>query len=219
MSIFKSKAKDVLNDFEAPGLIESLFWTTREDRSALEDATTSQIREAFRTWVQSTEVDQELAHAVIPELGGPGTEMLSPSELLLKKHMLISPRYRFCIQVDEIALNSVLRYHNQGNSFYSGHVNVISLNWELPDPDDEEHANATDLGYDTIDQGELPIESCRLYDVGWMRCDIGHILPTLYSYLIKNANFEEWYYRRPPAIANGWNDRYYPPDDIALPKL
>src|ERR1700759_3572411 len=104
----------------------------------------------------------------------------------------------------------MLRYHNRGDTFNNGNVNVISFKWELPDYDDREHANAAQLGDNPIVEGESPIESCRLYNVGWMRYDIEHILPTLYSYLIKDTNFEEWYYRRAPSIANGWNGHETP---------
>jgi hypothetical protein len=79
----------------------------------------------------------------------------------------LGPRSRYCIKFDDIALNSVLKYSEKSLSLsYSGHVNLIKLEWEMTDPNAPEHQNAEEEGYDPVHQGELPIDGCRSIDVG-----------------------------------------------------
>jgi hypothetical protein len=218
MKIFKAQAEDAIaNACGAPWLYQKLSWTVVEDRS-LKGATTAQVRAAFRNWIFSPQADSEIPAAlrqrvdIIP----PGH---TPEEARLLSRTRVAPRYQYCVQVDDIALKSILKYgEEEPYSNYHGHVNIVKVDWEIPDPNTPEHKDAEKLGYNPVDEGEPPIEGCRLYDVGWMRCDVEGMLSALYTYLVKDGNWDDWYYHRPPQVWWDGSQASDAPDDVPDPK-
>ena len=160
MKIFKRQAEyAIVNAGGAPKLYQKLSWTVVEDRS-LEGATTAQVRATFRNWIFSPQAESEIPatlrqpRSIIP----PGH---SPEEEKLVSRTSIAPRYRYCIQVDDIALNSILKY-----------------------------------GED----------------------EVGGMLSTLYSYLVEDGYWDEWYYHRPPRVWQDSSRFSNAPEDVPPPK-
>jgi hypothetical protein len=116
----------------------------------------------------------------------------------------LSPRYSFCLHVDAEALDSVVHGAPQPPELDSsgvGWVALIDANWDLPDPDTFDYQdNGMDPRiHDPTDEGEVPVEGCKLYDVGWMRMGAQSIGISAYSALTNPANWVHLY-RRPPAV-------------------
>jgi hypothetical protein len=218
MDIFKRRSESVIvNSLGAPALHERLSWTVVEDAS-LEGATTAQVREAFEKWIFSPQAGSEIS-ANLRQLRRIYPPSHDQEDVKVTSRVLIAPRYHYCIQVDDIALNSMLKHGmDDESSDYRGHVNLINVYWSISDPNDPEHKDAEELEYNLIDQGQPPIEGCRMHDVGWMRCDVGGMLSTLYSYLVQDGNWIDWYYRRPPLIWQEGTDYVDAPKDIPLLK-
>jgi hypothetical protein len=114
----------------------------------------------------------------------------------------MAPRYHYCVQVDDIALKSILEC-GKNDVGYRGQVNLINVYWSFPNHDEAERKEAEEAKVDLIDEGEPPIEGCRLYDVGWMRYDIRDMLISLYGYSVRDRVREDWYYERPPRVWKG----------------
>jgi hypothetical protein len=215
---FKDEVHDSLkNTFKTPDLLETLTWTVKEDRELFEGATIAQLRKIGRQWVTSKEVDEEIEEAVFYRLGlNIPYKPLSASEKTIDRRIDLSPRYKYCISIDSASLNGTLN-HLHNTSGYKGHVNVINLGWELPDPNDPEYANAEEEGYNPIDEGEPPIEGVRTWDVGWMRCSLDYVMPTFYSFLAEHGVWEERGYRRPPEVADDCISAVQAPKDVPSP--
>jgi hypothetical protein len=126
------------------------------------------------------------------------------------------------VQVDEIALQSVLKYGKVRELYYGdyiGHVNVIGPYLEIRDPNDPDFANEIAEEHDIHDQREELLEGSRMINVGWMRCDLSFLIPKLCQECSYCRNtFESWLYRRPPLKAGDSFGEYLLPNDIPLPK-
>jgi hypothetical protein len=96
----------------------------------------------------------------------------------------LSQRYRYCVQVDAVALESVI---HGAPSPPQGFVNFIWKDWEPSRPDPREEV-------------EEPIEGCTQHKVGWMRVAYQGVMVGMYYYL---HDWNDWYaeYRRPPEVA------------------
>jgi hypothetical protein len=147
-------------------MMDRLSITVFEDQSLLDGASTSIVREHFKQWA-ATAPQQEQGT-------GPA----------------LSQRYRYCVQVDAVALQSVI--HDaptppQLDTTSDGFVNLIWKDWEPYRPDRREAV-------------EEPIEDCTLNDVGWMRVAYQDVMVGMYCYL---RGWNDWYreYRRPPEVA------------------
>ena len=71
-------------------------------------------------------------------------------------------RYTFPIHVDAVSLHSVVHAAPQLPQYDMegiGYVNVLDCHWGDLDPEDQ-------------DEGEEPVEGCRLYDVGQMKAGL-----------------------------------------------
>ncbi|KAL2808973.1 hypothetical protein BJX63DRAFT_407186 [Aspergillus granulosus] len=99
-----------------PDLINSFRLTVMEDQAAFDGATTSIIREHFKQWTE-TAVEEEQGVGVRPR---------------------DAQRYQYCLQVDEDALETVVRqtpgleYSRYLNE--AGYVRLINKDWEPYDP-------------------------------------------------------------------------------------
>lgn len=159
-----------LRAYNGLDMMDSLSLTVVEDRSLLDDASTSVVREHFKQWA-ATAPQQEQGT-------GPG----------------LSQRYRYCVQVDADALESVVEDGSETpeiDTVADGFVNLIWKDWSpepftpprFPEPEEE------------------PIEGCTLQDVGWMMVAWQSLMVDMYYYL---RDYDDWYreYRRPPEIAH-----------------
>ena len=105
------------------------------------------------------------------------------------RHGTSSLRYRYCVQVGAVALESVI--HDapsppQPDTISDGFVNLI-WNREPSRPDSREEV-------------EEPIEGCTQHKVGWVRVAYQDVMVDVYHYL---RDWNDWYseYRRPPQVA------------------
>jgi hypothetical protein len=153
-----SKSLEFCNGLD---IMDSLSLTVIEDQSILDDASTSFVRMHFKQWAASAP-EREQGQGI-----GPG----------------LSQRYRYCIQVDEAALESIIEDEDDG------FVNLIKLEWEPHAPSAREPAKE-------------PIEDCTQHDVGWMMVASKSVMVGMHHYL---REYNNWYteYRRPPTIAHG----------------
>ncbi|KFY80503.1 hypothetical protein V499_00681 [Pseudogymnoascus sp. VKM F-103] len=83
-------------------IMDSLSLTIIQDQSIFDDASTSFVREHFKQWA-ATAPEEEQGEGI-----GPG----------------LSQRYRYCIQVDDYALESIMEDENDG------YVNLIKREWD-----------------------------------------------------------------------------------------
>ncbi|RHZ45543.1 uncharacterized protein CDV56_102885 [Aspergillus thermomutatus] len=168
------RIRDVLEFYQGLDLMDSLGLTVLEDRSLFDGATTSTVRNHFRQWAET---------AVEAEQGVGACQRRSQ-------------RYRYCIQVDEEALDSVV--HKVPAPWEEiccnnvGYVNFIDKEWEPYGPvyyEDE---------YDRlVEDPEEPIEGCTLHNVGWMKVHYDTVMVCKYNYMRDELAWD-WEYRRPP---------------------
>ena len=160
MEHLRHQIRDALEFYNGLDIMDSLGLTVIDDRSILDDASTSFVREHFKQWA-ATAPEQEQGVGI-----GPG----------------LSQRYRYCIQVDDFALESIIEDENDG------YVNLIQKDWEPHTADAREPA-------------EDPIEDCTLHDVGWMMVAYRDVMVDMY-YQLRGYNWHTEY-RRPPKVAHG----------------
>lgn len=105
MDILRQENRKALS-YEEGGLEmwESLDMTVFEDRSTLDGASKGFVREQFREWCKSAPQQEQGAEA---EAG-------------------CSQRYRYCLQVDEASLRSVVDALPRGGPYQQGFVNLIN---------------------------------------------------------------------------------------------
>jgi hypothetical protein len=161
MELLRNHIRQTLEFYNGLDILDSLSLTIIEDRSILDDASTSVVRELFKQWA-ATALEQEQGEGI-----GPG----------------LSQRYRYCIQVDDEALESIIE--DESDAF----INLIQKDWEPHTPNAREPA-------------EDPIEDCTLHDVGWMMVAYRDVMVDMYYQL---RGYNNWYteYRRPPKVARG----------------
>ena len=158
MERLRGRIRRTLEIYNGLDMMDSLSITVFEDRSILDDASTSVVRKHFK---------QRAATAPQQEQGtGPA----------------LSQRYRYCVQVDAEALESVIH-----DTISDGFVNLIWKDWEPDKPDHREEV-------------EEPIEGCTQHKVGWMNVAYQDVMVGMYYYL---RGWNDWYteYRRPPEVA------------------
>jgi hypothetical protein len=168
MERLRYQTRDSLEAYNGLDMMDSLSMTVFEDQSVFDGASTTIVREHFKQWA-ATAPQQEQGT-------GPA----------------LSQRYRYCVQVDAVALKSVI--HDApappaNDTFDEGFVNVIWLDWVPSSP----NAKGEEIGE--------PIEGCILQDVGWMRVAYQDLTVGMYYFL---RDYNAWYheYRRPPIVAH-----------------
>jgi hypothetical protein len=154
--LYQQVAK-TLQFYNGLDLMESLDLRVFDDPSLFDDASTSAVRDHFTEWAATASYQEQNT--------GPAQ----------------SQRYRYCIQVDDEALESVLSDEEYGV------VNLIWKDW-VPTSDPREPV-------------EEPVEDCTQVDVGWMMVDFSFVMVGMYYYL---RDWNAWYieYRRPPEVAD-----------------
>jgi len=168
----------------AEDLMDSLALTVFEDPS-LDGASKADVRERFKQWVASPEAGAERVRAdALPIVSG---------------SVETTPRFNYCIHVDEGALRSVVgggQPLSEADRPVVGYVNIIDGSWQWPDAADQ-----IERGYspeDPYNEHEPPLEGCRLHDVGWLRMSFIDVLPSAYEDL--DPYTWEDHYSRPPLI-------------------
>ncbi|KAK5127754.1 hypothetical protein LTR08_004214 [Meristemomyces frigidus] len=184
-------------------ILEQFSLTVFEDRSLFDGAGTAVIREHFRHWA---------ANAFRSEHSGTGEDVpRSPPAFLPSGHVPssyaaakggaaegTSPRYRFCVQVDTAALQSIL-YDAPAppgiDVTKKGWVKLIEGDW-TPCSENPRLRNRADPNvYDAI-------EGLTEDDVGWMKIPYQSIMTDDYLDFV-DRNHWTVSYVRPPTVA-GW---------------
>jgi hypothetical protein len=165
MQRFRHNIRQSLEVYNGLDMRESVWVTVIEDQSILDDASTSVVREHFKQWA-TTAPRQEQGEGI-----GPG----------------LSQRYRYCLQVDAAALESIVQDGSEIGNLSDGFVNLIWKDWEprAPAP---------------MDEVEEPVEGCTQHDVGWMMVAYQGVMVDMY-YLLRDCNDWSREYRRPPEVA------------------
>lgn len=168
MGHLRYRIRETLEIYNGLDMMDSLSITVIEDPSTFDGASTSVVREHFKRWA-ATAPQQEQGT-------GPA----------------LSQRYRYCVQVDAVALESIVRGSPaaQPNAIIDdGFVNLLWKDWESSyQPDPREAV-------------EEPIEGCTHNQVGWMRVAYQDVMVDMYHLL---RDWNDWYaeYRRPPEITH-----------------
>ena len=125
-------------------------------------------------------------------------------------HRVAAVRYRFCVAVDETALQSVASAKGEsriGNAW----MNLVEGDWTPEDTAAQREETRTQYiqnGLDLEDWDDevkiFPeIDGCIEGNVGWMKVCYQDLVPLLYSLLMDNNAFKELYLR-PPGIRAWW---------------
>lgn len=166
---------NLLSEENALDLNASIAWSVQDDRGALEGATVDQIRSRFTAWVAS-----DAARAEQPD----STQLTS------------SPRYQYCIHVDDEALDSVVRLAPRPpeTDFEGvGYVNLVDGLWS-DDADEPEVGDEDDAG-----DGQNPDDEDDEAEVGWMRVCADGLHPSVYSALLDRGMYYVMY-KKPPQV-------------------
>lgn len=79
---------------------------------------------------------------------------------------------------------------------FGGHVNFIKAGWRMRPEEEYAYFREEEGMEDLFDEGEEPLEGCRLYDVGWMKVRLTSLVP----YYSRVDDLWEELYRLPPAL-------------------
>ena len=189
MAILNRSVQESLQYDGTKELMDSLNHIVREDPSLLDGVSKELVRQRFREWVASPEADAE--------------RQMASAQPVLIDGIGSTPRYSYCVHVDEDALRSVVHDGNgtpeEGMTKIGGYVNLIKADWALPSGEEAEERRREFEIEDPCDEGEEPVEDCRMYDVGWMKVSIDSLMPGMYAMLQSGAWDEN--YVRPPDVA------------------
>ena len=190
MEFIESHVHETLESYDADDLKRSLRMTVHSEASILNGASKELVRERFKAWITSEDVRQELV-----SLDGQQTSISEVDK---------TPRYEYCLHVDQGALDSIIDPEKQlakEDAGIRGYVNLIDANWEMPDAGERAAQLRIDDPEedDPLDDGEEPIDGCKLYDVGWMKVSVIGLMPGGYAKL--RMRLWEENYVRPPALA------------------
>ncbi|GIJ87016.1 hypothetical protein Asppvi_005916 [Aspergillus pseudoviridinutans] len=158
-------------------MLESFAPTVLEDQPRFDNASASVIWEHFQKWVSTA----------------PQEEQGIPSEEAVFKS---SGRYKFCLMVNEEALQSVLNAPPPEDINDSGYVILVNGQWEPEVLTEDELA-----AYDSPPDEDFydPIEGSTLRDVGWMKMFYDQAV--INSFVNMGDRFDwDREYRRPPII-------------------
>ena len=166
-------------------ILDAFTLTVFSDRSLFDGADTSSIRAHFRQWAENAfRAEQQQQQPQDASVVGGGGEQVRIGQ---------SPRYRFCMQVDEAALHSVV--HDAPappapDATKKGWVKLIDKSW-IPIAEDP-RARPDPNVYE-------PIEGVNERDVGWMKVPYCRVMEEYYS---GNEGLNGWRteYCRPPKV-------------------
>ena len=173
--------------------------TVIEDANALDGASTQVVRQHFTEWCSRA----------LNEEQGSNEEIESRRQEAEPWYGSLALRYRFCVQVDEASLQSIVSAETAGE----GWVKLIKGAWkarasraseaETQQQEPETDGLVEDQGdYEEYEEDEEhpAIEGCTEEDVGWMKVQYQSVIPDFYVNL-RDPNAWIGDYRRPPDIA------------------
>lgn len=188
-NILIARTRHLISNSDTPSLADSLKWTFFDSAAAFNSASKDQLRRHFRAWARSAAVAEN-----------PRAQRLG-----LELH---APRYRFFVQVDGEAMESVLANSDvtDSNPHETGYVNLVDAQWRSQaDLVAEMKAKGDQHRWQehSVEDDYEPVEGCAEEEVGWFRLASSRMAPEVYDVLAADESM--WYveYQRPPAIACG----------------
>ena len=159
---------DITESLGDADLLDNLALTVFDDPKKFDGATTAVVRDHFKQWAATAEQEEQGPEFDPEQIKIPGSQ-----------------RYRYCIQITQEMLESVLADGNEKMPV----VRIIRGDWKEYSPYED--------GFRFEDEGEA-IEGCTLEDVGWINVPFEDVMLVTWCYLR-----DYWYieYRRPPAIS------------------
>lgn len=159
--------------------------TIMDDASQFDGASTSTIRNHFTDWC---------AQALHEEQGS-AEEIESRRQEPVPWYGSSAVRYRFCLQIDEDSLHSILTEPLEAWVKLINDDRELKARTESPtehELDDEDEG----VAYES-DEEYPPIEGCTDEDVGWMKVGFHSAPLTFYDYLRDPAAWSVLYHRPP----------------------
>lgn len=151
-------------------------------------------------WARSMqEVDLSPPNYVLPHLPRPRPER--------NPWTAEAVRYRFCLQIDEAAMRSII-LPEAGSWSGNTWLNLIEADWHSKDAAtefEEAWVDHVDLGLDK-DSFDFEVEiypeidGCIEKNTGWMKVPYDRLIPAIYADLIAPWWFDEYMYWRPPTV-------------------
>ncbi|RWA12799.1 hypothetical protein EKO27_g2301 [Xylaria grammica] len=194
MAIVSARARDGLESSDAPDILRMHHWRVFDDRKQFDGASKDHVRRHFRSWCASDEAMAEQYRIDSQPVRPDGLDTM----------LGMTPRYTYCIHVDAESLRSVIHDGPQppDHDLHGvGWVALIDSHWQMPNPEtfDFEGNGLDPETDDPTDEGEVPVEGCRLYEVGWMRMGTQSIGVPAYAFLQRPGLFYAAY-QRPPDV-------------------
>ncbi|KAI6812021.1 hypothetical protein KC340_g12541 [Hortaea werneckii] len=170
--------------------------TIFDDKSRFDIAKAQVVRQHFKYWRTSAVHQEQGSQEEIEARGG-------SSDFLGYKS---STRYRFCVQIDEAALQSVVSTES-GLRIDDAWVNLIEGDWDpgaaaaQREKDRIEHVEEG-LDPEDFDEDEVfsEIDGCTEENVGIMRVRHMDLIPDMY-HLLGDPDAIDYLYIRPPELA------------------
>ncbi|KAJ5123981.1 uncharacterized protein N7515_007806 [Penicillium bovifimosum] len=179
MRRFLYHVRDTLEYYDGLDMLDSFVPTVMDDKTRFDGVTPSIVRDYFNQWARTT----------------CETEQGVPFD---RAQWANTARYKFCIMVDEEALQSVLDISPEDVVRYNdtGFVVLVNGRWEPRFLGEEELGGYTSPPQENNFE---PVQGCTLEDVGWMkvRYDRAQIVASAF---MRNCLDWELQYRRPPEI-------------------
>ena len=171
-------------------LTELLDMTVHED-AELDGASKDVARKRFQKWL-ATEANEE-------RLNNDAAPVFIES---YGRKVGTTPRYQYCLHVDEEALRSVVPHDtaisDEEIDAGVGYLNLIDARWTLPSEEECEGSRREHKVEDQYDEGFEAVDGYKMQDVGWMRVGIRTAMPDFYSRRLV-ADWEHDYVR-PPGV-------------------
>jgi hypothetical protein len=197
---FRMTVFDEASEFDGAGAerVRRHFKTWREQAFGEE-----QDRRHFKTWRERAFGEEQGTHSEEVETQGQGDDFFDPV------FGTRATRYRFCIQIDEPALQSILSPTAESRES-TAWVNVIQADWDpeaaaaAREQDRIDHL-AMDMPLESLEDcfEEFPeIDGCTDENIGWMRVHYQGLVPHVYAEL-NNPDTLVDIYVRPPGVLDG----------------
>ncbi|WYZ43574.1 hypothetical protein EsH8_VII_000010 [Colletotrichum jinshuiense] len=170
-----------------------LVWTIIEDRETLDGAPKEEVRTRFREWAAGRSVERD----------GPGADGPWVGQR--------SPRFRFCVYVDQASLDSLAAQWIPHEKYWSleGQVAIIDgihghhdedilshFATSTPTPRDEDGDDDENEDDESEDEEEVypPIEGNTSKDVGWRYKDASLLVAWYEALHIQGMEWETWHH-------------------------
>lgn len=181
-----------LDYYNGLDLLDKFRLTVFEDKDTLDGASKSAVRDRFRAWTVDALVAEQGAEAAVSAAAIAAAKQ-HQGEGWWEGLGTPSPRFLFCMHVDEDALESVVRHARTPplpEGYGPGFVNLIARDWQRPNDD---------VATEPMEPDAESIDGLECHDVGWMKVDYSAVMVGFYVLL---HDMRDWYreYRRPPEI-------------------